>query len=111
MQESLDEITKCIDWYKTAKNTDPHKLVEILRVISSHLYTLETYRSEYKKEYESLIFDLTNDGYTVARATNEAETRIPQLYMLRRIIEASSRVCDAIRTQVSLAKQEMTNSA
>lgn len=108
MNESLEAITKCIEWYKKTKEANPNELVEVLRVISSHLFTLETFRADYKKEYEALIFDITKDGISVNRAINEAETRIPELYMLRHIIDAAGRVCDSIRTQISLAKHEIT---
>lgn len=109
MQDSLDEVTQCIEWYSENKNASPHKLVEILRVISTNVFFLETYRANFKHSYESMVFNEVNEGSSVARAVNKAEVELPELYMLRHIIDSSYRVCDAIRTQVSLMKSEKTN--
>jgi len=83
MNESIEEITRCIDWYNRAKSASPNDLVEVLRVISTHLYYLEGIRSEYKLKYERIIFNEVKEGNNVNRATNQAEVQVPELYLLR----------------------------
>ena len=109
MKEALVSIADCVAWYKKAKGASPDKLLEVLRVITSNLYTLENERAEYKKRYEGIIYEETKEGSSVARAQNLAEVEVPELYMLRRVMEASYRVSDAIRTQISFLKSEMSH--
>jgi len=109
MNESLQAIERVADWYKNAKGASPEQLLEALRVVTSHLFTLETERANYHKLYEDIIFDKTKDGDSVARATNAAEVEVPELYMLRRIMEASYKMADAIRSQISYLKHEQSH--
>jgi hypothetical protein len=110
MEESLEAITKAVNWYSRTKSPDPNLLLESLRVITSHLFTLETHRAIYQNAFESIVFDGTKvDGESVARAKNRAEVEVPELYKLRRIMEASYRVADAIRTTLSFIKHEQSH--
>ena len=46
---------------------------------------------------------------TVARAVNFAEVEVPELYLLRRIMDAGIRCQDSIRTHISFIKFEKRN--
>ena len=43
---------------------------------------------------------------TVARAINFAEVEVPELYLMRRIMDRASNCCEAIRTHISFKKYE-----
>lgn len=111
MKESLEQITKIIEWLKDPKNKDASiaYLTELLRGITGHLYTLEQYRSQYHDQYEKIVFKLVKEGSTVARATNEANVLVPEMYMLRRVMEAAYANVDSLRTIISFKKQEFLN--
>jgi hypothetical protein len=56
------------------------------------------------------VFDLTtNKKMTVARAINFAEVDVPELYMLRRLLDSGYRCSDSIRTHISFLKLEKRN--
>lgn len=109
MTESLEEITKCIEWYRTNKNAPPVKLVEIMRVITTNLYVLESHRAEYQKTFETLVYQYKDDGQSVASAVNMANVEVPEIYMLRRVMQAAYEVAGALRTHISFLKSEMNN--
>lgn len=107
MQESLSAISNTITWYRQNRNASPRELIEALVSITTHLYTLEECRSEYKKSFEAKVYEYTNEGQSVARSVNMAEIEVPELYRLRRIMEAAYEVVGALRTHISFLKQEL----
>ncbi len=109
MIESLEVIRGIIEWLKDPlnKGADPGYLLDLLRGLSAHLYTLEECRADYHKKYEEIIFNEVKKGKSVNQAKNLAETKVPELYMLRRIMEAAYRNVDAIRTTISYKKYEI----
>jgi hypothetical protein len=111
MKESLEQVTKIIEWLKDPKNKDASisYLTELLRGLTGHLYTLEQSRAEYHDQYEKVVYKLVNEGASVARATNEANVLIPEMYMLRRIMDAAYANVDSLRTIISFKKQEFMN--
>ena len=94
MEEVLANITDIIEWYNKEQRDNPHDLIKAMRKLTTNLYTLETYRADYKKSFETVIFNAVKNGDSVARASNKAEIEVSELYMLRRIMEAAYRVSD-----------------
>jgi hypothetical protein len=45
-------------------------------------------------------------GLSVARAENEAHVKVPEMYLLRRVMDAGYEVIGAIRTNISYLKSE-----
>ena len=109
MKKVLEEIADIINQYNKMIEIDGTELNYLIKQLTTRLYYLETQRSEYHKQYQSIIFNLTQDGKTVSRAENEAHDKIPEIYMLRRIMNAGYRVVDAMRTNISYLKFEITN--
>jgi len=66
-------------------------------------------RSEVHDAYEAKVFELVKEGQSVARAVNEANITYPQMYQLRRLMDAGYRIVDAIRTNISYLKNERTH--
>ena len=112
MEEQLQLITKCIEWFKenSKRTIDVNKLINVYSQITTSLFYLETIRANYHEQYEKIVFDLVSDGRSVASAVNEANVKVPELYLLRRVMDAAYRNTDAMRTIISFAKKEIANS-
>lgn len=110
MEKALKHITEQIALYRKTDIMDGEQLVEILKQITATLYYLETKRSEYHLKFQSVINSLILEGKTVSRAENEAHIQVPEMYQLRRIMDSAYTCVDAIRTNISWAKQEKQNS-
>lgn len=108
---TLEKLTEYIQSYDDIALNDGDGLNFLLQKINTSLFYLETERANFKKTYEMRVFDLTtNKKMTVARAINFAEVDVPELYLLRRIMDSGYRVSDAIRTNISFLKYERSNS-
>lgn len=110
-EKTLSELTEYIQAYDDIALNDGDGLNHLLQKINISLFYLETERANFKKAYEMKVFDLTtNKKMTVARAINFAEVDVPELYLLRRIMDSGYRISDAIRTNISFLKYERSNS-
>ena len=110
-EKELENLAMYIQAYEDTSLNDGESLNELLQKINVTLFYLEKERANFKKSYENLIFDLTTDKkMTVARAVNFAEVEVPELYLLRRIMDRASNCCEAIRTHISFIKYEKRNS-
>lgn len=107
MKESLNVVVNIASWYKDGKEKNPVHLLDASRKLSSHLVTLETHRAEYHDKFQTIIFNMTKDGTSVARSENQAHVEVPELYMLRRVMDSSYRMLDVMRTHISYLKTEM----
>lgn len=107
LEKSLLKLNGYINEYHTMKTLDGHRLSELLQKISSLLYYLETVRSDVNNEFESEIGRLIDEGHSVARATNLANTKYPQMYKLRCIMRGAYGVVEAIRSNISYLKHEI----
>lgn len=109
-ETTLNELTEYIQAYDDTSLNDGESLNYLLQKINTTLFYLETERAIFKKKYEQRIYELTTDKkLTVARAVNFAENEVPELYLLRRIMDSGYRVSDAIRTNISFLKSEKRN--
>lgn len=109
-EQSLENLAMYIQAYDDTALNDGETLNELLQKINVTLFYLEKERANFKREYENRIFELTTDKkMTVARAVNFAEVEVPELYLLRRIMDSAYRVSDAIRTNISFLKSEKRN--
>ena len=106
MQDQLNKITTIIDWYETAEIQHLEALNKALKSLTSQLYHLEVERALYHDKYQNVIYNLTKENVSVARAENQANIEVPEMYLLRRIMSAAYRVADSIRTNISFGKTE-----
>ena len=109
MNSSLDRIADIIEDYKNTDVFDGVKLNQQIKELTSRLYYIETLRTKAHQDFERVINDKVNEGFSVARATNEANKEVPEMYKLRRLLESGYRVVDAMRTNISFLKSEMYN--
>jgi hypothetical protein len=109
-EQTLEKLTSYIQAYDDVSLNNGENLNYLLQKINTSLFYLETERSNFKNQYEMKVFDLTtNKKMTVARAINFAEVDVPELYMLRRIMDSAYRCSDAIRTNISFLISEKRN--
>lgn len=111
MEKALDHITKEIAKYRQTDIMDGEALVEILKQITATLFYLEKERSKYHDDFQSIINKLVLEGQSVSRSENVAHIKVPEMYLLRRIMDSAYTCVDAIRTNISWAKQEKQNSS
>ncbi len=96
--------------YYRMDDLDGHILNGMLKDLSAGLYYLETVRSEVHNEFQSEIQRLVSEGHSVSRAENQAHVRYPAMYKLRRIMDGGYKVVEAIRSNLSYLKHEITTS-
>ena len=108
--KEIETLNKYVNDYYTCNLSDGEKLSLLLQKITGLLYYLESIRSEVHNQYEIKVFELVKDGNSVSRSVNEANVLYPQMYQLRRVMDAGYRIVDAIRTNISYLKMEMTTS-
>lgn len=108
-QKQLEELHSYIKQYYESDLSDGVELNQILQKVTSLLYTLENLRSEMHDKHQTIIFNLVKEGNSVASSVNQANVEVPQMYQLRRIMDAAYEVVGAIRTNISYLKQEMAN--
>jgi hypothetical protein len=108
--QQITELNGYVKRYYKSNLQDGNELSELLQKITGLLYYLETERSKTHDLYENEVFNLVKEGSSVARAINEANVKYPEMYMLRRIMDSSYRIVDAIRTNISYLKSERQSS-
>jgi len=110
MEQQINDILNICREYSSMNTLDPNRLNELLKDLSGRLFYLETLRSDIHDKWQSKVFELTKEGHTVSRAENEAHTKYPEMYLLRRVVTSGWKVSDAIRTNISYLKNEVNGS-
>lgn len=108
--KEIETLNKYVNKYYNSNLQNGNELNELLQKITGLLYYLETVRAETHNDYETMVFDLVKQKYTVSRAINESNVKFPMMYQLRRIMDAGYKITDAIRTNISFLKSEKINS-
>lgn len=109
MQEIIENITKVIEDYNSSNNHHPQGLIDMGRNLSANLYFLEKFRAQKHKEFEAIIYALRLNGSKVNAATNEANVKVPELYMLRRLMGSAERTAIQMSVELSFMKAELNN--
>jgi hypothetical protein len=110
MEELLSNITYHITKYKGLGDKlvfdDTATLNVLMKDLSSDLFYLEKYRDSYARRFNSILNSHIAEGMAVSKADIIAKERVPELYMLRRIMTSAYKVLDAIRSNQSFLKNE-----
>ncbi len=99
----LDDLTTIIDTYDNMTIKDGLSLSELLKRLTCTLFYLEKYRAEYHEKYNNIMYTWQS---SVASGQIEANQKVPELYMMRRIMNAGYRCADALRSNISYIKKE-----
>lgn len=108
-EKALNHLSDQIKLYRETDTEDGNTLVEILKQITATLFYLEKERAQYHNQYQSIISLMVAEGSTVSRAENQANVSVPELYLLRRVMDSAYEVVGAIRTNISWIKVGLTN--
>lgn len=109
MEKALKHLSEQIAIFRKTDAMDGEGLVNCLQQITATLFYLEGERAKYHDTFQQTINRLVLEGNSVARAENEAHKLIPEMYMLRRILDSAYECVGAIRTMISYLKQEKFN--
>lgn len=109
MNEQLNKLILLVQAYEQGSD-NPHLLIELQKDITSTLFYLETERAKVHDKHNRFIFDLTKTKVSVAQAKIQADEAYPEMYQLRRVMDAGYKVADAIRTHISFLKSERHHS-
>ena len=110
MDKTLSNIRTIVDTYNAMDVLDGHELNYLIKDLTANLFYLEEIRSKYHDQYEGIIHKLVSEGKTVSRAKNEANVKVKEMYLIRRVMDAGYRISDAMRTNISYLKTEKHNS-
>jgi len=105
-EDVIAKMNNLINLYHKMDGLDGHQLSLLLKDFVSALYYLETVRSDVHNKFQTRVKELIDEGMSVSRAENNAHVEHPDMYRLRRIMDAGYEVVGAIRTNISLLKHE-----
>lgn len=103
METHLSNITILIETYRDLSAPDAKSVSGLLKELSSELFFLEKHRSDYEKKHTALMYNHTG---SVSSAKIKADFEVPELYMLRRIMNAAYKVADSMRSNISTLNKE-----
>ncbi len=107
-EDVIDKMNNLVNQYHKMKTVDGNELAFILKDFVSALYYLETIRAETHDRFQTRVKELINEGNSVGRSENLAHVEHPDMYRLRRIMDAGYEVVGAIRSNISFLKHEQT---
>jgi hypothetical protein len=107
MNNVVRNITQVVEDFNSTNDHHPEGLLIMGNTLTSNMFFLEKYRNNAHTAYEATIYSLRNQGEKVNAATNTANVKHPELYMLRRLIEASERVHIQISVQLKWLHAEL----
>lgn len=81
-------------------------LNEILKQISATLFYLETERAEFHDKYQNQLKVFMDSGMSFNKAEVETNVLIPEMYLLRRVMDAAYKCIESIRSNLSWLKSE-----
>lgn len=99
----LNRVTDIVDKYNNLTINSGSELSDLLRRLTCELFYLEKFRSEYQEQHNNIMH---NEKGAVSKALILANEKVPELYMLRRVMNAAYRVVDALRSNISYIKKE-----
>ena len=109
LERALNHITDYIKKYRETEPNDGESLTAILKQITATLFYLEKERAKYHSTFQNTINKLVLNGDSVSRAENTAHVQVPEMYLLRRVMDSAYTCTDAIRTQISWIKSGLVN--
>ena len=103
MIEILEKINKMVDCYESGEWQSQERLSTLLRHLTTANYRLSKHNIEYHQQYNKILFLHTG---SVASGKIKAEEEVPELRMLRKIMDQTDNVIWSIRSEISLIKKE-----
>jgi hypothetical protein len=103
MNEVIQRIDSCVERYEGGEWQSVESLRDLLRDITTAYYHLTKYSIEAYRKHNGIMFLF--DG-SAARGKIKADEDVPELRMIRKIMEAADQVIWSIRSELSIIKKE-----
>jgi len=103
MEEILQKITNLIETYESGVWVSAENLRVMLRELTANNYYLTKYNIEYFQKYNAIQYK--HKG-SVSSGKVLAEEQVPELRMIRKIMEATDNVIWSMRSELSIIKNE-----
>ena len=103
MQEILHKITNLIETYESGVWVSAENLRVMLRELTANNYYLTKHNIEYFQKYNAIQYK--HKG-SVSSGKVLAEEQVPELRMIRKIMEATDNVIWSMRSELSIIKKE-----
>lgn len=105
LEDILIEIQDTIENYQNMKLKLVADQSNYLRILTTNLAQLETYRADYYDKWLDEYF-LQKGNFSNAAAEKVADNKVSELHTIRMIMRGGYKVCDAIRSTISIYKKE-----
>ena len=103
MEEILTKITAIIETYESGVWVSADNLRVMLRELTANNYYLTKYNIEYFQKYNAIQYK--HKG-SVSAGKILAEEQVPELRMIRKIMEATENVMWSMKSELSIIKNE-----
>jgi hypothetical protein len=103
METILNKITDLIQTYESGAWQTPDALREMLRELTANYYYLTKHNIEAYQKHNEIQYK--HKG-SVAAGKILADEQVPELRMLRKIMEATDHVIWSMRSELSIIKKE-----
>jgi len=103
MEETLIKISYLIETYESGQWQSVANLRIILRELSTYNYRLTKFNIEYFQDHNAVQYK--HKG-TVSAGLILANEQVPELRMTRKILFATSKVIDAVRSEIAILRTE-----
>ncbi|MCP4354351.1 MAG: hypothetical protein GY793_01720 [Proteobacteria bacterium] len=105
LEDILIDINRYIELYQNMKLKLVSDQTNILRSLTTNLAQLETYRADYYDLWLDVYFQ-QKGSVSNAAAEKIADKEVNELHKIRKIMRGGYKVCDSIRSTISVYKQE-----
>lgn len=102
LEEILNNLTELVDRYANIPLIETRELSEILRGLGVNISYLVTLRKEYYISFQNV--KRSCNGSSEAERTRIAESKVPELDEIRKVLRYYDELRSDIRTQISLWK-------
>lgn len=103
MDEILLKITEIVEKYEGGQWQSVDNLRILLRALTANNYYLTKYNIEYFQKYNEIQY--RHKG-SVSAGKILAEEQVPELRMIRKIMDATDNVLWSMRSEISIIKNE-----
>jgi len=108
MTDALTKYQECVQTWKETPFDKLNQTAELMKDFAIVLSDLTMHKIDFKKRWNAHVYRITSaqEKKNISAAERDADFSIPELQELREVIRAGTNILDAIRSQVSLLKQE-----
>lgn len=103
MEKILTKISNLVETYESGVWVSADNLRVMLRELTTNYYHLTKYNIEYFQKYNAMQYK--HKG-SVSSGKVLAEEQVPELRMIRKIMEATENVMWSMKSELSIIKKE-----